>query len=193
MSESWDDYAEGWDDNPDVVTYAKLAFQTLQEVVDLKGLEVFDFGCGTGRLTEQIAPLALKVVSLDTSEKMVGVLRKKPLANVTALCGSLADLGPSSEQAFQATFDLVVASSVCAFVEDYEATLVGLKSLLKTSGLLVQWDWYSAGQASDPGFTNTELQETLTKVGFHAVRVSSGFAMDSPDGEATVLMAIAQV
>ena len=43
----------------------------------------------------------------------------------------------------QPVFDLIVASSVCAFVPDYQQTLSDLQLLLKEDGVFVQWDWRS--------------------------------------------------
>ncbi|MCH8334286.1 MAG: class I SAM-dependent methyltransferase [Proteobacteria bacterium] len=37
-------------------------------------------------------------------------------------------------------FDLVVASSVCSFLPDYNSTLRDLSSALKPGGLFVQWE-----------------------------------------------------
>jgi len=64
MSDSWDDYAEEWDGNEDAILYSKKAFETLIDQVSLEGLNVLDFGCGTGLLTEQISPLVNKIVRL---------------------------------------------------------------------------------------------------------------------------------
>ena len=46
-----------------------------------KGLNRYlDFACGTGRITEQIAPLALHSTAVDISPTMIAVARKKCLA-----------------------------------------------------------------------------------------------------------------
>ena len=65
VSESWDQYAAEWDTNPAVILYAQKAYETLTGVVDPVGLDVLDFGCGTGLLTEKIAAVANRIVALD--------------------------------------------------------------------------------------------------------------------------------
>jgi len=153
MTESWDVYAAGWDDNEDVIAYSKKAFKSLSEVVELAGLRIFDFGCGTGLLTEQMAKYAERIVALDPSSKMVAVLKSKKLRNVDAISEEVTKETLQRRPDFVSDFDLVVASSVCAFLPDYQLTLGLLKSLLKPNGLIVQWDWLKSGEDQEFGFT----------------------------------------
>ena len=57
--------------------------QMTRRVISVNEIRVLDFGCGTGLLTEKIAPLVNEIVAIDSSPKMIEVLRKKPKA-VTA-------------------------------------------------------------------------------------------------------------
>ena len=191
MDDTWDDYAEGWDDNPDARAYSEKAFHRLREVVEIQHASVFDFGCGTGLLTEKIAPLATSIVALDASEKMIRVLEGKHLPNVRALCGTLEAYLASDPPESRLPFDLVVASSVCAFVEDYPGTLRQIHSLLKAGGRFIQWDWLSPEGSDHPGFTEAQMSGALKDSGFSQVRVRGGFTMAGPEGEASVLMGVA--
>jgi len=193
MSDTWDEWAGTWDGNEVVVAYANKAFQGLDEVVDLEGIEVFDFGCGTGLLTQKISALAKTVVSLDTSPKMIEVLEAKGLPNVTAVCRPLSGFNLADHNTPPTGFDLVTASSVCAFVPDYEDTVARLKGMLKPGGVLVQWDWYAESESSGPGFTTEGLKTVLEAAGFRSVSVTTAFSMPSPAGEAAVLMAVARL
>lgn len=153
---SWDDEAAGWDENPAVRAYGEAAFRSLQEALgdrDLAGMRVLDFGCGTGLLAEKLATAGAEVVALDISPAMVAVLRRKVadrgLSRITPLVGELdgfvADgvLAPGS-------FDLVVASSVLAFVPELDATVASLAALLVPGGLLVHFDWVLDPAAEEP-------------------------------------------
>ncbi len=95
MSDSWDEYAEGWDSNPDVIKYSQLAFDSLSSHYDLSGLKVLDFGCGTGLLTEKIASIAASVLAVDTSSKMIKVLMNKRLTIPSPLCGYFFFMNPA--------------------------------------------------------------------------------------------------
>ena len=146
----WDNYADDWDSNEDVRIYAQRAFDSWEQKVaplypSLSECKVLDFGCGTGLLTEKLATRCGQIVAIDTSEKMIEALRSK-----------LTQLGPdnvvTSKVALNAesiranpvlldSFDLIVASSVCSFLPDYESTVRDLSSVMRPGAYFVQWDW----------------------------------------------------
>lgn len=192
MDDTWDEYAEGWDSNPDAIKYSEKAFDCLVEVTNIEGAEVFNLGCGTGLLTERIAPRVKSVVAIDTSPKMIEVLTAKNLSNVHPICGSLSEILLKNHPQYQSRFDLVVASSVCAFVPDFSEVLREIKTILKPGGQFVQWDWLSPDESSHPGFTNRQLSDAIEKAGFLKAMVSKGFTMSGAKGDAAVLMATAQ-
>lgn len=192
MSESWDQYAAGWDTNQMVRMYAEKAYQTLTAIVNLAGLDVFDFGCGTGLLTEKMASEANRIVALDPSIKMIEVLQSKRLQNVDTLSIELSPNAIKTNPLLQTKFDLIVASSVCAFVPDYEGTLQLLKSFLKLNGIFVQWDWQQSETDGNFGFTETMIESAFTKTGLTVLSVSESFSLSSDQGKMQVLMGVAQ-
>ena len=139
----WNEAAKTWDDDPVVRAYAGGAFGSLLELVDgtagLAGKRVLDFGCGTGLLTAKVAEHADEVVGVDLAEDMVAALAAKGLPNVRALAGDLHDL--IDRGAVQPGFDLIVCSSVLAFVRPYPGFVATLCGLLAPGGRFVQWDW----------------------------------------------------
>ncbi len=59
---SWDEAATGWDTRADTRLYAERAFESWNRKIAplvsyLTESRVLDFGCGTGLLTEKLAPL----------------------------------------------------------------------------------------------------------------------------------------
>lgn len=82
MVHNWDDYATEWEANPATTQFSDLVFAELQALHSLQGANVLDFGCGTGLLSQQMAPLVRSIVALDASEAMIEELDKKTLANV---------------------------------------------------------------------------------------------------------------
>ena len=143
-SNEWDEFAAEWDGNTATSAYADHAFAELAQVVDLAGLRVFDFGCGTGLLAERLSPHVSKVVALDGSSKMIEQLKLKALPNVFPIAGFLTASLMRRNTLLQTKFDLVTASSVCAFLPDYGAILQTLRSLLRSGGTYVQWDWLAS-------------------------------------------------
>lgn len=192
MSDSWDDYADGWDSNDAVIDYANKAHETLITSINPAGLTVLDFGCGTGLLTEKLASVAHSIVALDTSTKMLAILDNKTLNNVTTFHGELTQAAIESEPSLQQKFDLIVASSALAFVPDYVATAKLLASQLAADGTLVQWDWLKAESAEGVGFSKEQIEVAMQSAGLKDIKVSVPFSLNSPQGNMSVVMAVAK-
>ena len=192
MSENWDQYAEEWDTNEDVKIYSEKAYKTLLETFEIEGLNILDFGCGTGLLTEKMAPFAHRILAVDSSEKMISVLKDKRLKNVITLAVNLSEETMRANKFLQVKFDLIVASSVCAFLLDFEKTLRLLKTLLTPNGHFVQWDWLET--MKDPGFglTNNRIESAFINSGFQVLSISKPFSLTSKDGEMKVIMGVAK-
>ncbi|MEM8620705.1 MAG: class I SAM-dependent methyltransferase [Actinomycetota bacterium] len=178
---TWDDLAGDWDHQPGVREYAMAAFTSLQQIaaandVELRGARACDFGCGTGQLTEQLAPLCETVVAVDNSPRMREVLdRKAQLHDWTNVSTAVAV--PAG-----ARFDLVACSSALAFVADYGAMVTTLVQHLEPGGLFVQWDWeLQPGDAHGVGFTRERIASTLAATGLHDVQVDIAFELTVDD------------
>ncbi|TMP70109.1 SAM-dependent methyltransferase [Pseudoalteromonas sp. S1609] len=190
MSNEWDEYAENWDVDPSVEQYAKSAFSELLDSININGLTVLDFGCGTGALTQLMSPSVESIVAIDPSSEMIKLLDKKALNNVTSICDYLSSELVQNFPELENKFDLIVASSVCGFLPDYEMTLSLLKSLLKKDGLFVQWDWLSEDDSSGMGLSEKRVKQAFLASGFVSIKVNSPFIMNSSKGNMPVLMAI---
>ena len=181
----WDDYAEGWDANEDVRLYSERAFEGLLKILvgqdfGLSSSRVLDFGCGTGLLTEKLSPLAAQVVAMDSSAKMIDALLakvdKNNLMNVIAHTGALGSSAERSQSGRVRSFDLVVASSVCSFLPDYERAVQEIAALLKPGGVFVQWDWLE-------DMSPDAIAAAHATAGLTTLDISEAFAMDGEDGE----------
>ena len=192
MSDSWDDYAQDWDDNPDVIQYAQLAFETLSQRYDVSGLKVLDFGCGTGLLSEKLAQAGAHVVSVDPSIKMIEILANKKISQVQVLACEISPQTIAAEPLLSNDFDLVVASSVCTFLPDFSITLASIASLLKPEGVFVQWDWMSSDANPNFGFDRQTILQAYERAGLSLVDVAKGFTLTLNKGSMDVIMGIAQ-
>ncbi|MBD3670639.1 MAG: methyltransferase domain-containing protein [Gammaproteobacteria bacterium] len=190
MAESWDDYAETWDTDDAVNLYSEKAFQSLNEVIDISGLRVLDFGCGTGLLSEKLAPEVDSIVAIDPSVKMVSVLESKNIDNIHTIASELTPDLAEQDELFAPKFDLIVASSVMAFVDDYSATLRLLKTLLRPGGSLVHWDWLKMDDDSSFGFSAEEVSEAFNSSGFSDVSVTLPFVLESKGESMKVVMGV---
>ena len=148
-----------------------------------------DFGCGTGLLTEKLAPVCAVVVAVDTSEQMIDRLRRKidrlGLTNIHTTTEAVEHAVRDNTQLFGHPFDVVVCSSVCAFLDDYAGTTGTLVRLLRPGGLFVQWDWELDPHAHEPfGLTRKQVRATLSGSGLEAIQVTGAFEV--PMGDKTV-------
>jgi len=188
----WDEFAPGWDSNDDVRTYAAMAFDSWNRKVgpmvgDLPNCRALDFGCGTGLMTEKLAPICGQVLAVDTSAKMLDVLRQKisdmDISNVTAMKVAVNATTVRENPDLASKFDLIVASSVCSFLPDYETTLCNLVSVLNPGGLFVQWDWL-ADMSVD------RIRSAFEFAGLVDAGIEEAFTMDTGDESMTVVMGI---
>ena len=179
MTNEWDEYAEGWDEDPGARAYSVAAFDSLLAVVggteQLRGARVLDFGCGTGLLTERLVDAGATVVAVDTSTAMIEVLDAKRAAQGWTTVTTSAQLPDTSDR-----FDLVVCSSVLAFVDDYAATVRDLVARLAPGGRLVQWDWERTDD-DDHGLSRAEIADALGAAGLVDVTVDTAFRLPFED------------
>ncbi|WP_339744661.1 class I SAM-dependent methyltransferase [uncultured Maricaulis sp.] len=194
MTDSWNEYAEGWDDNPAVKHYANQAFVSLDARFDMSGASwkskrVLDFGCGTGLLAEKIAPHVHELIAVDTSQKMIAVLNGKNLGNVTAVHGDILDKDFRIDGDWFSNFDLIYASSVCSFLPDYEHAVPALARLLRRGGHFVQWDWQASG-GDGFGLSENQISAALNQAKLHDIRVGPAFTIDAEGESMPVLIGV---
>lgn len=187
------EHAEIWDGDEDARFFAAEALTSLLGHVDLRQPEwkqrrVLDFGCGTGLLTEQLAPLVREVVAVDISAAMLSVLRSKNLGNVQVICANLDDDSAEAVASWLADFDLIVASCVCDLLPRYDRTLASLVQALRPGGVFVQWDWLAVDDAEDDGLTLERVAAALAQSGLSRVTVGQAFAVVYESDSEPVLM-----
>ncbi len=192
MPENWDDHATGWDQDERVRFYAEQAFASLIKHVPVQddgwqNKRVLDFGCGTGLLSEKLAPLVREVIAVDVSEPMIGILRRKGIDNVTPICADIDKVHSSAP--WFCEFDLIVASSVCGFLPNYEATVGLLSKALRDGGYFTQWDWLSSGDDRD-GMTLERVSDAFRTANLKPVQVETAFSVIFDGETMPVLMGV---
>ncbi|HHX8486098.1 TPA: class I SAM-dependent DNA methyltransferase [Vibrio diabolicus] len=188
MAQDWDGLAKNWESNPATEQFAQSVFEQLQQLTQLDGIKVLDFGCGTGQLSQRLSPMVKDIVALDASEAMIEELDKKELANVEPVVDALSRGLVAQHPAFRGQFDLVVASSVLAFVEDLDASLKISHSLLNHGGYFVHFDWIA--ESEQDGFTLTKSERALKDAGFTEVESQHVFDITSDGKTMSVLMGL---
>ncbi|ELC3206496.1 class I SAM-dependent DNA methyltransferase [Vibrio parahaemolyticus] len=186
MAQDWDGLAKNWESNPATEQFAQSVFAQLQQLTQLDGIKVLDFGCGTGQLSQLLSPIVKDIVALDASEAMIEELDKKELLNVEPVVDALSRGLVAQHPAFRGQFDLVVASSVLAFVDDVESSLDIAYSLLNEGGYFVHFDWVA--ESEQDGFTLSRSENALSNAGFVDVEAKKVFDITSDGQTMSVLM-----
>ena len=184
----WDDCAATWEENLSVQEYSEKAFQSLKDHLSVSTVfSLLDFGCGTGLLTDKFATSCSRIVAVDASKAMVDILDAKGHQNVTTVTDFLTKELIESNPCFHEKFDLIVASSVCSFLPNYEEVVSLLYSLLKPTGKFIQWDWLSEE------FSKQRVENALSAAGFASVETSEPFCMEIEGSTIHVIMGVGTV
>jgi 2-polyprenyl-3-methyl-5-hydroxy-6-metoxy-1,4-benzoquinol methylase len=193
-SDEWDDHAVGWDANKDVRVFAEKAFESLRAKIaplmpNLADVRILDFGCGTGILSEKLAPLCGHIIAVDASAGMIDVLRKKVkdqgIENITPLRTVINAEAVRQRPELTDKFDLIVASSVCSFLPDYEATILDFSLMMKPGGCFVQWDWLAEMPIG-------RIRGAYAAAGLSIIVAEEAFVMEMGDEPMPVAMGLAQ-
>ncbi|WP_336886263.1 class I SAM-dependent methyltransferase [Vibrio floridensis] len=188
MAHNWDEAAKEWESNPATEQFAQSVFNQLTSLANLNGARILDLGCGTGLLSRKMSPLAKEIIALDSSEEMIEELDKKQLPNVEPVVDSLTRGLAAQHPAFRGQFDVVVASSVCAFIDDLPTTLEVSHSLLNIGGCFIHWDWIA--ESDDEGLTMKRAEHLLLQAGFDEVSVKPSFSLALGGSEQKVFVGI---
>jgi 2-polyprenyl-3-methyl-5-hydroxy-6-metoxy-1,4-benzoquinol methylase len=174
----FDKEAAQWDANPGRVKLAgEVADAIIREAAPASGMDVLDFGCGTGLVTLRLQPLVRSITGADSSAGMLAVLESKVksqgLANVRTRHVDFEKGGRVG-----GAFDLVVSSMTMHHVKDTTALFRQWYDLLLPGGMLAAADLdledgsFHGDNAGvfHLGFDRGHILNLLQKTGFRDVR-----------------------
>lgn len=146
------------DENP-LVLLEDLHFPKL--LGDVKGLDVADIGCGTGRHALRLAELGARVTAVDFSAGMLEQARKKARGNSIQFVQH--DLGKPLPLP-DAAFDRVICCLVLDHIADLESFFRELKRICRRDGFIAISGMHPAmtlkgvqARFTDPGSGNKVL------------------------------------
>jgi GrpB-like predicted nucleotidyltransferase (UPF0157 family)/ubiquinone/menaquinone biosynthesis C-methylase UbiE len=174
-------YAEHAAENPYQALYDRPATLELAGAVD--GKRVLDVGCAAGHLSKQLAERGADVIGIDVSQAMVDLARKKFGEQARF---EHADLAKPLDFLGDDSVDVITASLVLHYLEDWGPTLAEFRRVLRPGGLVVlsvhhpeDWHWFDR-----PDYFRTELVTDeweiagrLQQVRFYRRPLSRTFAM----------------
>lgn len=186
-------YAEHAERSPFQRLYDRPAI--LAMTGEVSGKFVLDVGCAAGHLSAELAGRGATVLGVDASEKLVGMARTRFGSAAEFVC---ADIREPLGFVGSASVDLVTASLVLHYIEDWQPTLSEFRRVLRPGGAVVasvhhpeDWHWFEgaryfetetvtdtwmiAGEPQAVSFFRRPLSAT-----FSAIR-SAGFGVDELD------------
>lgn len=137
IKENWEKMAEAYDRfvSPDDSFSNAIELPCLMSLMgDVKGKQVLEVGCGTGRLAFALEKeMPSRIDAVDLSEEMIRMAKdaqRQRRSNICFHCGDIEKLSFLNDQ----TVDLVVASTVFHFVESLNETMKEIGRVLKDGG-----------------------------------------------------------
>lgn len=130
---------------------------------DVSSCRVLEVGCGAGPLTAWLVDHGATVTAMDVSPSMLGLARQRV---GTAATFHLADAAQPLAFAADGEFDVVVASLVLHYLEDWEPVLAEFRRVLKPDGNVLFSTHHPASDwqlhSRDDYFAVKEVSETWT-------------------------------
>lgn len=198
--EFFDEAAATWDDHVDRTDRTHGIAQAIAKAVELHpAMTVFEYGAGTGALAEQLAPRVARIVAADASSGMVAQMKARSAPIEPLQLDLVTDEAPTER------FDLVIASMVMHHVEDVDAMLATLASLLLPGGHLAIADlepdpdhaYHGEEMEVHHGFDPTEFAMRMAAIGLINTRSEHihSYAKDADDPHHTfgIFLATGQV
>ncbi|MDQ7094366.1 class I SAM-dependent methyltransferase [Desulfosporosinus sp. PR] len=161
-------------DTPERIQVAEVSANAIRDyLVDAKGKNAIDFGCGTGLVGMNLLNEFNSLLFLDTSPNMINQVKQKISGShgqkAATLCfdfekDSLADLHA----------DYIFMVQVLLHIKDVELVLSRLYEVLEESGHLLIVDFNKNEKVvSDMvhnGFEQRELIDMMTKIGYREIQ-----------------------
>lgn len=130
----WDRFAQKYDKPEDIsIVNAYDSINKIKRYLT-KSHIVLDFGCATGTIATSLAGEANSVYGIDISPKMIQIAKERAIErkidNIQFDCTDIMDSGFEDGK-----FDIIVSFSVLHVLNNAEAAIKKINSLLKPGGL----------------------------------------------------------
>ncbi len=166
-AKQYDAMAEKYSDANDDGVYNSLYERPamLSILGPLTGARVLDVGCGAGQLSAELADRGASVTGVDVSPAMIEIARGRLGARARFEVADIDDPLPFATD----SFDLVVASLVLHYIEDWVPALTEIRRVLTPAGKVTlsthhpTMDWKL--HSPENYFATKQVTETWTKGG----------------------------
>lgn len=185
----FDAKAATWDKEPKIVRARRVADGIARRVPLAPGMEVFEYGAGTGLLGLALLDRVGHVTLADSSKGMLEVAQGKIDAGGLRASTLLLDL--SRDAPPPARFDLACSLLTLHHVPDTDALLRALRAMLRTPGWIALADldtedgsFHGPGVEVHHGFDRADLGARLVRAGFRSPSFETACVFTKGDGDA---------
>lgn len=152
----FDGQAAEWDKEPKKIERAQRTAQLIVDALEPTGVErVFEFGAGTGLVSQFFAPHVGSLTLADNSQGMREVIAQKIESEVLE-GAQLSDSDLAQGELPNDNYDMVVASLVLHHGSDVPALLASFASILAPGGVACIIEWVT------PADSSTLILKTMT-------------------------------
>jgi ubiquinone/menaquinone biosynthesis C-methylase UbiE len=170
---SFDERAATWDDDPAKVERADAVARVISEAIPLdRSMRMLEYGAGTGLVTQALGESVGPVTLADTSKGMRDVIQDKIDAG-SITNARVWDLDLATQPAPDERFDLAVTVLTLHHITNVPIVLSGFAELLEEGGHLCVVDFdeedgsfHGADFEGHHGFERSKLSADLAGAGF---------------------------
>lgn len=196
----FDRAAGQWDSNPGRIALAKAVAGAIRKAIPLhSGMQMLDFGAGTGLLTLALQPYVGAITAVDTSTQMLRAMEEKLAAlRIVNVKTVHADIARAPLPV--AAFDVVVSSMVLHHIRDVLAALARLRPCVRPGGWIAVADLDAEDGSfhSDAtgvyhrGFERPTVGAWLEQAGFAGAKTCDAHRIDRDGRQYGVFLATAR-
>jgi len=195
---NFDHDAAHWDVEPRRVKLARDIAESIKSVVTLEpGMDILDFGCGTGLVGMLLRPQARSLTCVDNSQGMLDVLKSKVAqAGINGVTTRLVDVSKGGE--LTGSYDRIVSAMALHHIEDISGVARQFYKALRKGGFICIADLeQEQGRFHEDhagvfhhGFDRKHLSGIFAEADFANIRFRRAAEVEKPSGKFPVFLMI---
>jgi cyclopropane fatty-acyl-phospholipid synthase-like methyltransferase len=195
---NFDKEAGNWDAEPRRVKLARDIVEAIKAEIKLDpGMDIMDFGCGTGLVGMLLRPQVRSLTCVDNSQGMLDVLKSKVAqTGIHGVTTRLVDVSKGGE--LTGSYDCIVSAMALHHIEDVAELARQFYKVLRTSGFVCIADLETEqGKFHEDhsgvfhhGFERAQLSGIFAEAGFADIRFRRAAEVEKPSGKFPVFLMV---
>lgn len=195
----FDELAKTWDDDPTKVERARVVAERIVErLAPTSATSVFEYGAGTGLVSQHLQAHVGPITLADTSPGMRDAMAAKIATGILPADARVSATDLATDPAPAERYDLVVTVQVLHHVQDLAAVLGAFAQITTPGGhvCIVDLDeedgsFHGSGFGGHHGFKRPELAAQIQAAGFSDVTFEHAYDLHKDGHDYPLFLAIA--